>query len=191
MRTSLCLFVLAIGTLPLAAQPDRRMFPGRNFPPDISFPGCDQSRYPSSRLPATSAWISKTIARESCASRLPPGNPSPSHDDRAGVLVCVAGCRLRFTRPDGQGAGHRAQSRRDPLDAGRKARHAKHRERPTRVPLHRTQAPATVAPHFRKLTHELFSFLLCAYLCALCASALKRAASYGPSRMYHGTHADP
>src|ERR1019366_2389253 len=35
MRTSLCFLLLAIGGLPLAAQPDRRMFPARNFPPEI------------------------------------------------------------------------------------------------------------------------------------------------------------
>src|ERR1035441_7892843 len=35
MRTSLCLLLLAIGELPLAAQPDRRMFPARSFPPEI------------------------------------------------------------------------------------------------------------------------------------------------------------
>ena len=41
MRTSLCLFLFAIGALPLAAQPDRRMFPPRNFPPDLRSPECD------------------------------------------------------------------------------------------------------------------------------------------------------
>ena len=29
------------------------------------------------------------------------GESIPIHDDRAGVLVCVAGCRIRFTTPDG------------------------------------------------------------------------------------------
>lgn len=30
------------------------------------------------------------------------GEAIPSHDDRAGVLVCIAGCRIRFTTPDGK-----------------------------------------------------------------------------------------
>jgi hypothetical protein len=38
MRTSLCLLVFAIGAVPLAAQPDRRAFPARDFPPDMISP---------------------------------------------------------------------------------------------------------------------------------------------------------
>jgi hypothetical protein len=30
------------------------------------------------------------------------GYAIPAHDDRAGVLVCIAGCRIRFTLPDGK-----------------------------------------------------------------------------------------
>jgi hypothetical protein len=33
--------------------------------------------------------------------KLAPGEAVPTHDDRAGVLVCLGGCRLRFTAPDG------------------------------------------------------------------------------------------
>jgi hypothetical protein len=33
--------------------------------------------------------------------RLGAGEAIPSHDDRAGVLVCVGGCRIRFMMPDG------------------------------------------------------------------------------------------
>jgi hypothetical protein len=29
------------------------------------------------------------------------GETIPAHDDRAGVLVCLAACRIRFTMPDG------------------------------------------------------------------------------------------
>ena len=36
MRTSLCLLLLAIGAMRLAAQPEqRRLYPPRTFPPDI------------------------------------------------------------------------------------------------------------------------------------------------------------
>ena len=67
MRTSLCLLLLTIGALPLAAQPDRRGFPTRNFPPDII--STDELLATSSvSAPPVFAWTSKTIACESCAS---------------------------------------------------------------------------------------------------------------------------
>src|ERR1019366_3415822 len=38
------------------------------------------------------------------------GETIPTHDDRSGVLVCLAGCRIRFSMPGG-----------DPLDVELKA----------------------------------------------------------------------
>ena len=83
MRTSLCLLLLAIGALPLAAQPDPRMPPGRNFPPDL----VPQNVINRDILRLGSSHVSVDF-----------------ENDRARVLrlTLAAGCRLRFTRPDGQ-----------------------------------------------------------------------------------------
>ena len=101
MRTSLCLLLLAIGALPLAAQPNRRMFPARNFPPEIisqdELPR-DIVRVASTRVRVDFENDRTRVLRLSLAV----GEATPSHDDRAGVLVCVAGCRIRFTTPDGK-----------------------------------------------------------------------------------------
>ena len=85
------------------------------------------------------------------------GESIPIHDDRAGVLVCVAGCRIRFTRPDGQ-------SQDIELKAGETrwmpdARHATQNiaDAPLEILYIETQAPATVAPPSEN-PHELFSF---------------------------------
>jgi quercetin dioxygenase-like cupin family protein len=101
MRTSLRLLVLALGTLPLAAQSAPRMPPGRNFPPD-SVPqnviNRDILRLGSSHVTVDFENDRARVLRLILAA----GESIPIHDDRAGVLVCVAGCRIRFTRPDGQ-----------------------------------------------------------------------------------------
>ena len=99
MRTSLCLLLLAIGSLPLAAQFERREFPGRNMPPEIISP---------EELPRDIVRVASTHVRvdfENGRTRvlrltLGAGESIPLHDDRAGVLVCIAGCRIRFTMPD-------------------------------------------------------------------------------------------
>jgi quercetin dioxygenase-like cupin family protein len=101
MRTSLCFFVLAIGALPLAAQSDRRMFPPRNFPPDIvpqNVIDRDILRLGSSHVTVDFENDRARVLRLTLAA----GESIPIHDDRAGVLVCVAACHIRFTRPDGQ-----------------------------------------------------------------------------------------
>ena len=101
MRTSLCLLLLAIGALPLAAQPDPRMPPVRNFPPDLvpqNVINRDILRLGSSHVSVDFENDRARVLRLTLAA----GESIPIHDDRAGVLVCVAGCRLRFTRPDGQ-----------------------------------------------------------------------------------------
>ena len=102
MRTSLCLLSLAIGTLPLAAQLEqRRLYPARHFPPDI---------ISQEELPRDIVRVAPTHVRvdfENDRTRvlrltLAAGETIPLHDDRAGVLVCIAACRLRFTTPDGK-----------------------------------------------------------------------------------------
>jgi quercetin dioxygenase-like cupin family protein len=101
MRTSLCLLFIALGALPLAAQPDRRMPPARNFPPDYvpqNVINRDILRLGSSHVTVDFENERARVLRLT----LPAGASIPIHDDRAGVLICVTGCRLRFTRPDGQ-----------------------------------------------------------------------------------------
>jgi hypothetical protein len=101
MRTSLCLLVLTIGALPLAAQPDRRMTPERKLPPEIistdELPR-DIVRVASARVRVDFENDRMRVLRLTLAA----GDTIPSHDDRAGVLVCIAGCRIRFTTPDGK-----------------------------------------------------------------------------------------
>src|ERR1035437_2915179 len=100
MRTSLCLLLLAIGARRLAAQPEqRRLYPPRTFPPDI---------ISEEELPRDIVRVASTHVRvdlENDRTRvlrltLGAGESIPLHDDRAGVLVCIAGCRIRFTMPD-------------------------------------------------------------------------------------------
>jgi hypothetical protein len=101
MRTSLCLLLFAIGALPQAAQPDRRTFPPRNFPPDFvpqNVINRDILRLGSSHVSVDFENDRTRVLRLTLAA----GESIPIHDDRAGVLVCVAGCRIRFIRPDGQ-----------------------------------------------------------------------------------------
>jgi quercetin dioxygenase-like cupin family protein len=102
MRTSLCLLLLAIGALPLAAQTERRMLdPVRNFPPEI----ISQDELPRDIVRVASHHV--RVDFENDRTRvlrltLGAGESIPLHDDRAGVLVCIAGCRLRLTTPDGK-----------------------------------------------------------------------------------------
>src|ERR1035438_6736662 len=101
MRASLCLLLLAIGALPLAAQRDRRMSQTPEFPPEI---------ISKDELPRDIVRIAPTHVRvdfENDSTRvlrlsLAVGETISTHDDRAGVLVCLAACRIRFTTPDGQ-----------------------------------------------------------------------------------------
>src|ERR1035441_10415500 len=101
MRTSLYLFLLAIIALPLAAQWERRDARTRAFPPEII------SR---DELPRDIVRVAATHVRvdfENDQTRvlrltLGAGDAIPLHDDRAGVLVSIAGCRIRFTGPDGK-----------------------------------------------------------------------------------------
>jgi hypothetical protein len=103
MRTSLCLLLLAIGALPLAAQIEqRRLYPPRTSPPDI----ISQEELPRDILRV--AYISHVhVDFENDRTRvlrltLGAGEMIPTHDDRAGVLVCIAGCRIHFSMPDGK-----------------------------------------------------------------------------------------
>jgi quercetin dioxygenase-like cupin family protein len=101
MRTSLCFLLLAIGGLPLAAQPDRRMFPARNFPPEV----ISQDELPRDIVRVASARQVR-VDFENDRTRvlrltLAAGETIPTHDDRSGVLVCLAGCRVRFKMPGG------------------------------------------------------------------------------------------
>jgi hypothetical protein len=101
MRTSLCLCFLAIGTLPLAAQPERRGYPPRAFPPDIISPDelpRDIVRVAPSRVRVDFENERIRVLRLNLLA----GEAIPTHDDRAGVMVCIAGCRIRFTMMDGK-----------------------------------------------------------------------------------------
>src|SRR5450759_977441 len=103
MRTSFCLLSLAIGALPLAAQIERRMLdPARNFPPDI----ISQEELARDIVRVASTHHVR-VDFENDQTRvlrltLGAGESIPLHDDRAGVLVCIAGCRMRLTTPDGK-----------------------------------------------------------------------------------------
>ena len=101
MRTSLCFLWLAIGVLPLAAQPERREFPARNFPPEI----ISQEELPRDIVRVASTHVRVDFENDRARVlrlTLGGGETIPTHDDRAGVLVCIAGCRVRFTLPDGK-----------------------------------------------------------------------------------------
>jgi hypothetical protein len=91
------LFLLA---LPLGAQPKPTIRMPRPFPPDIV------SQDDLIRDVMRVGFAHVTVDVENDRSRvlrfkLAPGEAVPTHDDRAGVLVCLTGCRLRFTAPDG------------------------------------------------------------------------------------------
>jgi quercetin dioxygenase-like cupin family protein len=93
--------VLTIGALPLAAQPGRRMTQPRNFPPDYVSPSVidrDILRLGSSHVSVDFENDRARVLRLT----LPAGESIPIHDDRAGILVCVVGCRIRFTLSNGQ-----------------------------------------------------------------------------------------
>ena len=101
MRTSLCLLLLAVGELPLAAQPVRRILPKPEFPPEIisqdELPR-DIVRVASVRQVRVDFENERTrVLRVTLAA----GETIPTHDDRSGVLVCLAGCRIRFSMPGG------------------------------------------------------------------------------------------
>jgi hypothetical protein len=102
MRTSFCLLLLAIGALPLAAQLERRMlYPARIFPPEI----ISQDQLPRDIVRVASTHV--RVDFENDRTRvlrltLGAGEAIPAHDDRAGVLVCIAGCRIRLTTSDGK-----------------------------------------------------------------------------------------
>ena len=101
MRTSLCLLLLSIVALPLAAQIERRMYQQWKLPPEIISPD---------ELPRDVVRVAPTHIRvdfENDRTRvlrltLAAGEMIPTHDDRSGVLVCLAACRIRFTMPDSQ-----------------------------------------------------------------------------------------
>jgi hypothetical protein len=100
MRMSLCLLLLSIGSLPLAAQFERADR-ARKLPPDIISP--DELPRDIVRLGGTHKI---RVDFENDRTRvlrlsLAAGEIIPTHDDRAGVLVCINGCRILFTTPDG------------------------------------------------------------------------------------------
>ena len=100
MKTSLCLLLLSVAALPLAAQLERRMNAVR-MPPDI---------ISADDLPRNIVRVAPTYVRVDFENdhtrvlrlKVGAGEAIPTHDDRAGVIVCTAGCRLRFTMPNGQ-----------------------------------------------------------------------------------------
>jgi hypothetical protein len=102
MRSSLCLLFLAIGSLPLAAQLEQhRVYPLPQFPPDI----ISQEELPRDIVRVASSRV--RVDFENDRTRvlrltLGAGEMIPTHDDRAGVLVCIAGCHIRFTMPNGK-----------------------------------------------------------------------------------------
>src|SRR5665647_93835 len=102
MRTSLCLLLLAIGAMRLAAQPEqRRLYPPRTFPPDI----ISQEELPRDILRVASTHV--RVDFENDRTRvlrltLGAGAVVMQRYRFAGVLVCIAGCRIRFTMPDGK-----------------------------------------------------------------------------------------
>jgi hypothetical protein len=101
MRTSLCLLLLAMGSLPVAAQPLRDMYRLRKLPPEI----ISEDELPRDIVRTGTNHV--RVDFENDRTRvlrltLPAAESIPSHDDRAGVLVCIAACRLRFTTPDGK-----------------------------------------------------------------------------------------
>src|SRR5450759_5070684 len=102
MRTSLCLLLLAIGAMRLAAQPEqRRLYPPRTFPPDI----ISQEELPRDIVRVASTHVRVDFENDQTRVlrlTLGAGESIPLHDDRAGVLVCIAGCRMRLTTPDGK-----------------------------------------------------------------------------------------
>ena len=88
MRTSLCLLLLAIGAMRLAAQPEqRRWYPPRTFPPDIISPDelpRDIVRVAANHRIQVDFENDRTrVLRLTLAA----GEVIPTHDDRAGVLV--------------------------------------------------------------------------------------------------------
>ena len=100
MRMYVCLLLLSIGSLPLAAQLERRVYLPK-LPPDIISPD---------ELPRDIVRVAAThkihVDFENDRTRvlrltLAAGEIIPTHDDRAGVLVCINGCRILFTTPDG------------------------------------------------------------------------------------------
>jgi len=102
MRTSLCLLLLSFGALPLAAQPERRPRQMRpDFPPEIISP----EELPRDIVHAASARHVRVDfendRRRVLRLTLAAGETIPTHDDRSGVLVCLAGCRVRFSMPGG------------------------------------------------------------------------------------------
>jgi hypothetical protein len=100
MRTSLCLLWFVIGALPLGAQVERRMIRVPTFPPDIISPEelpRDIVRVASSRVRVDFENDRTRVLRLTLGA----GETIPTHDDRAGVLVCIAACRIHFSMPDG------------------------------------------------------------------------------------------
>ena len=82
MRTSLCLLVFAIGAVPLAAQPDRRAFPARDFPPDMISPD-DLPRNIVRVAPAHVRVDFENDRTRVLRLTLGAGEAIPAHDDRA------------------------------------------------------------------------------------------------------------
>jgi hypothetical protein len=108
MRISLCLLLLALATLPLAAQVERRDDLSRRFPPDlVSKDGLvrDIVRLGSSHVRVDFENDRTRVLRLTLGA----GEAIPLHDDRAGVLVCIGGCHLRFTSLDGRTPDGRTQ----------------------------------------------------------------------------------
>jgi hypothetical protein len=103
MRHLFVLLALMIPPLPLSAQPPtpaRQQAQRMRFPPDIVAPG-DVVR---DIVGVDSVHV--RVDLENDRSRvlrlnLGAGEAVPAHDDRAGVLVCLTDCRLRFTSPEG------------------------------------------------------------------------------------------
>jgi quercetin dioxygenase-like cupin family protein len=77
------------------------MFPAQKFPPEI----ISQDELPRDIVRVASAHQVR-VDFENDSTRvlrltLAAGETIPTHDDRSGVLVCIAGCRIRFHMPGG------------------------------------------------------------------------------------------
>lgn len=97
MRSYFACLPLFLLALPLGAQ--IRM--PRQFPPDM----ISQDDLVRDVMKLGFAHVTVDLENDHLRTlrfKLAPGEAVPTHDDRAGVLVCLTGCRIRFTAPDGQ-----------------------------------------------------------------------------------------
>ncbi|MCU1237760.1 MAG: hypothetical protein JWP63_5727 [Candidatus Solibacter sp.] len=102
MKPYFAFLPLLLAAMPAAGQiPRDRVRPMRPFPPDII------SQDDVVRDVMYVGFTHVTVDSDNNRTRvlrfkLAAGEAVPTHDDRAGVLICLTECRLRFTAPDGK-----------------------------------------------------------------------------------------